>query len=251
MKGLCRTFALLAVGLLLAVPGWAAELTVSAAASLTNVFRELKPIFDKASPGNTLVFNFAASGPLLRQIESGAPVDVFASADQETMDQAAAKGLIDPKTRRNFAANTLVLIVPSHSTLGVQSARDLEKPAVTRIALGNPDSVPAGRYARQALNAQSLYDALKPKFILGESVRQVLDYVSREEVQAGFVYATDAAIAKGTVAVAVEMSGHTPITYPVAVVAASKNKELADVFRNFLASPEAQAVLAKYGFKKP
>ena len=200
---------------------------------------------------SVLLLNFAASGPLLQQIEAGAPVDVFASADQETMNKAASKGLIDPGSRTDFAANTLVMAVPADSALALKSPKDLTGHAVERIAMGNPDSVPAGRYARQALTAEGVYEALQPKFVLGESVRQVLDYVGRGEVQAGLVYNTDALIAKGKVTVACEMTGHDPVTYPVAVVAASKEKTDAVKFIAFLASPEGQAVLARYGFRKP
>jgi len=245
------TMLFLAFALGSVVPAMAGEITISAAASLTNAFQELKPLFEKASPGTTLLFNFAASGPLLKQIESGAPVDVFASADQETMNQAVAKKLIAESTRKDFAANTLVMITPSDSTLGLKAPKDLSNPKVERIAIGNPDSVPVGRYTRQSLTAAGLYDALKPKFILGESVRQVLDYVGRGEVQVGFVYNTDAMIAKEKVKVASEMSAHDTVTYPAAVIAASQKKAEAEKFLAFITSPEGQAVLAKYGFKKP
>lgn len=246
-----RTLLFLALALGSVVPAMAGEITVSAAASLTNAFQELKPLFEKAAPGTTLLFNFAASGPLLKQIESGAPVDVFASADQETMNQAVAKKLIVETTRKDFAANTLVMITPSDSMLGLKAPKDLSNPKVERIAIGNPDSVPVGRYTRQSLTAAGLYDALKPKFILGESVRQVLDYVGRGEVQVGFVYNTDAMIAKDKVKVASEMSAHDTVTYPAAVIAASQKKAEAEKFLAFITSPEGQAVLAKYGFKKP
>lgn len=242
---------LVALVLSLSLPAAAGELTISAAASLTNAFQELKPLFEKASPGTTLLLNFAASGPLLKQMESGAPVDVFASADQETMDQAVAKGLIDTESRKNFTANTLVMVVPSDSALSLKAPKDLTDPKVEKIAIGNPDSVPAGRYARQSLTADGLYLVLQPKFVPGESVRQVLDYVGRGEVQAGFVYRTDALIAKGKVAVAAEMGGHEPVTYPVAVVASSGKKPEALRFIAFLGSSEGQAVLARYGFQKP
>lgn len=234
-----------------AAPLRAADLTVSAAASLTNAFQELKPLFEKANPGVNVLFNFAASGPLLKQIEAGAPVDVFASADQETMDQAASKKLMAEGTRKDFVANSLVMITPSDSKLGLRQAKDLAGASVARIAVGNPDSVPVGRYTRDSLAKDGLYETLKPKFVLGESVRQVLDYVSRGEVQAGFVYMTDAMIAKDKVAVAATMGGHAPITYPVAVVAASVHKDMGAKFVSFVLSAEGQAVLAKYGFKKP
>ncbi|WP_243361477.1 molybdate ABC transporter substrate-binding protein [Fundidesulfovibrio terrae] len=234
-----------------AAPLRAADLTVSAAASLTNAFQELKPLFEKANPGVNVLFNFAASGPLLKQIEAGAPVDVFASADQETMDQAASKKLMAEGTRKDFVANSLVMITPSDSKLGLKQVKDLTGAPVARIAVGNPDSVPVGRYTRDSLTKDGLYETLKPKFVQGESVRQVLDYVSRGEVQAGFVYMTDAMIAKDKVSVAATMGGHAPITYPIAVVAASANKDMAAKFTAFVLSAEGQAVLAKYGFKKP
>lgn len=246
-----NTVLFLALALTCSNPVMAGEITVSAAASLSNAFQELKPLFEKAAPGTTVQYNFAASGPLLKQMEAGAPVDVFASADQETMDQAVAKGLIVQGSRKNFTANTLVMIVPSDSTLGLKTPKDLSNPKVERIAIGNPGSVPAGRYARQSLTAAGLYDALQPRFILGESVRQVLDYVSRGEVQAGFVYNTDALIAKGKVTVAAQMSGHDAVTYPAAMLATSRNKDEVLKFLEFILSPEGQAVLARYGFQKP
>ena len=133
---------------LLAAPAKAAEMTISGAASLTNAFTELKGLFEKQHPGLTAHVNFAASNPLLKQIQEGAPVDVFASADQATMDKAVASKVVDPATRRDFALNDLVLIVPAGGKKPADLA-DLKN--FKRIAVGNPDSVPAGRYAREAL----------------------------------------------------------------------------------------------------
>ncbi len=229
----------------------AQELTVSAAASLTNAFPEIGKSFEQQHPGTKVIFNFAASGPLLQQIAQGAPVDVFASADQKTMNQAQEKGLIVPASRKNFVSNTLVLIVPQDSKLALSGLKDLASPAVKRVAVGNPATVPVGRYAQEALTQAGLWEALQPKLIMGESVRQVLDYVSRGEVDAGFVFATDAAIAKGKVKTVAEVQGHQPIVYPVALVAASQKKALAQEFLNFLSAPESVAILSKYGFGKP
>ena len=243
---------LVAVALMQAGPVLAAEeLTVSAAASLTNAFPEIGQTFEKQHPGTKVIFNFAASGPLLQQIAQGAPVDVFASADQKTMDQAQEKGLIVPASRKNFVSNTLVLIVPQDSKLNLTGPQDLTQPAVKRVAVGNPVSVPVGRYTKEALTQAGLWEALQPKLIMGESVRQVLDYVSRGEVDAGFVFATDAAIAKGKVKTVAEVQGHQPIVYPVALVAASQKQELGQEFLNLLDSPEGMAILTKYGFGKP
>ena len=235
--------------LFLATSVQAAELVVSAAASLTNAFGEMKAPFEKAHPGTNVVFNFAASGPLLKQIEQGAPVDVFASADQETMDKAAS--FIVPSSSVNFAANSLVLIVPTQSELSLNSPQDLKNANVTHIAIGNPESVPVGRYAKASLTAADLYTALEPKFVLAESVTQALDYVARGEVQAGFVYATDAALRADKVKVATEVAGHKPITYPIALLAASKEKETGQAFLDFVKGEDGQAILGKFGFKKP
>jgi len=247
MKRLILSLALVAA---LACPALAKDLTISAAASLTDAFTECKPLFEKANPGVTVTMNFAASGPLLKQIEQGAPVDVFASADQKTMDDAAAKNLIDAASRKNFAQNALVLAIPAGTTT-VKNLASLSDAKVTKIGVGNPDTVPVGRYTKAALEKLGIWNALLPKCILAESVRQVLDYLSRGEVDAGFVYATDAKQGGDKVKVVEEIPLEKPVSYPVAVLAATKNKSEAAAFVTFLTSPEGAAVLAKYGFKKP
>lgn len=230
-------------------PAVAGDLLVSAAASLTNAFQEMKEPFEKAHPGTTLVFNFAASGALLKQMEQGAPVDVFASADQETMDKAAQ--LIDEPTRVDFAGNALVMVVPAEGGQPLTAPEELRSDRVKLVAIGNPDSVPAGRYAKGALEAAGLYEPLTPKFVMAESVRQALDYVARGEVQAGFVYATDAVLRADRVKVAAEIPGHKPISYPVALLKDSKGKEMGQTFIDFIKGEEGQAILAGFGFKKP
>ena len=229
----------------------AADLTVSAAASLTNAMRDLGPAFEAQHPGTKVVFNFAASDALLAQIAKGAPVDVFASADQTAMDRAAAQKLIVPGTRRDFVANTLVMVVPGESRLGVATLADLLKTEVERVAIGNPAGVPAGRYAKGALESAKLWAAVEPKAVMAQSVRQALDYVARGEVEAGFVYATDAAIMKDKVRVVATVATVTPITYPIAAIAGSPNPSAARQFLGFLAGPAAQAVLARHGFGTP
>ena len=227
------------------------ELIVSAAASLTNAMKEVAAQYDKAHPGTKAVCNFAASGVLLQQMAKGAPVDVFASADQKTMNQAQEKKLIIPATRKNFVSNRLVLIVPMDSKLTLNGLKDLTGPQVKRIAVGNPATVPAGRYAKEALVSAGLWDKLSPKFVLAESVRQVLDYVRRGEVDAGLVYSTDAAIAKGKVKVVQTVTEHAPILYPIAVTASTGKKALAQTFVDFVVSPPAQEIFKKFGFGKP
>lgn len=244
---LCLGAALLALSF---VAAQAADLTVSAAASLTNAFRELGPAFEAQNPGTQVVFNFAASDALLAQIAKGAPADVFASADQEAMDRADAQKLLVAGTRRNFVANALVMIVPSDSALGLAAMADLQKPEVKKVAIGNPAGVPVGRYTKGALEAAKLWAAVEPKAVMAQSVRQALDYVARGEVEAGFVYATDAAIMKDKVKVVATIPTTTPITYPMAAVAGSPNPEAARKFLEFVARPAAQAVLARFGFVK-
>jgi len=238
---------------LAALPLWAAaqQLTVSAAASLTDAFKEIGTRFEAARPGATLRFNFAASGVLLQQIAQGAPVDVFVSADQDTMNRAADQKLVATDTLRDFAANSLVLVTPAQGAVAIAALADLKKASVRRIAVGKVASVPVGRYTQQALGSAQLWSALNPKLVFADNVRQVLDYVARGEVEAGFVYRTDAEIAKDRVRIAMTAGGHLPVTYPVAVVADSKQAALARDFVNFLSGNDAQVILARYGFGKP
>jgi molybdate transport system substrate-binding protein len=241
-----------AAALLAAVSGLAAaaELTVSAAASLTGAFREIGGGFEAAHPGQKVQFNFAASGPLLQQIAKGAPVDVFASADQETMNQAEQQKLVVAATRANFVSNSLVVIVPADRA-PPKALADLVAPAVRQVALGVPASVPVGRYSRAVLEKAGLWPQIEAKMIGAQSVRQVLDYVARGEVDAGFVYATDAALMPGKVRIAFAVPTEQPVLYPIAVVAASANAAVAESFVAYVGSPPAQAVLARYGFARP
>jgi len=248
-----RPLRLLSVVLALALPLAAAaqQITVSAAASLTDAFKEIGPRFEAARAGSTVRFNFAASGVLLQQIAQGAPVDVFASADQDTMNRGADQKLIDTATRKDFVTNSLVLIEPAQGAVGLKSLQDLSGAGVKRIAIGKTATVPVGRYTKQVLANADLWTTLEPKFVQADSVRQVLDYVSRGEVEAGFVYRTDAAVAGDKVKIAFTPTGHTPVTYPIAVVAESRQKALAGDFIAFLSTPAAQEVLTRYGFGKP
>lgn len=226
----------------------AAEVVVSAAASLTNAFNELKPLFEKQHPGLVIHCNYAASGALFRQIQEGAPADVFASADQANMDKAVAAGVVDAASRRDFVRNSLVLIVPRGGKRPA-SLKDLTK--FGRIAVGAPASVPAGRYAQEALQKAGLWDRLQAQFIFGNNVRQVLSYVAQGEVDAGFVYATDARQQAAAVDVVMTVPGHTPVLYPIAVVSTGKNPAMGQAFLDFVLTPEAGAVLARYGFERP
>lgn len=229
----------------------AAEVTVSAAASLTNAFRELSQSFEAAYPGDKVLLNFAASDALVQQIAKGAPVDVLASADQDAMDKAEAQQLLAHGTRKNFASNSLVLVVPASSTLPIKSLADLKLPAVAKITMGNPAGVPIGRYSKEALEKAGLWAAVEPKLVFGASVRQSLDYVARGEVDAGFVYVTDAGAQKDKVKVALPVPSAEPVTYPIAATRTAPNAALARKFLAYVHAPAGQAILAKYGFGKP
>lgn len=229
------------------------EITVSAAASLGNAFNALAPLFAAAHPGDRIRLNLAASGTLLQQLAQGAPVDVLATADAVTMDQAESKGLVAAGARHDFATNALVVVVPKAAPAAPRPARleDLKQPAFARIAVGLPASVPAGRYARAALEQAGLWNVLSPRFITAQSVRQALDYAARGEVDAAFVYATDAATMPDKVRVAFTVPTPTRVRYPIATVAGSAHADAARRFVAFVASPAAQAVLTAHGFGPP
>lgn len=225
------------------------EILVSAAASLTDAFTEIGAAFSKATPHTTVRFNFAASGALKQQIEQGAPVDVFASASPKEIDELQAKGRIETATRTDFAGNRLSLIAPLRSK--IRQWNDLRLPAVRRVALSNPASVPSGRYAQETLTKRGLWRAVQPKAVFGENVRQTLTYVASGDVDAGIVFATDARVEAKRVRVVQEaISGkdHTPIVYPAAVVADAPNAPKARLFVAFLKSRTALSILKRFGF---
>lgn len=235
------------------VPAAAAEesLTIGAAISLGPAFTEIARAFEAANPGATVRLTTGASGVLLAQLKAGAPMDVLASADTQTLDDAASQSLLRADSRVDIARNTLVLVVPQGSTLALARLADLSQPAVRRIAAGNPATVPAGRYAQAALQAAGLDAALKDRLVPTQNVRQALDYVARGEVDAGFVYATDAAQLPDKVLVRLTVPTPTPIVYPMAVTAASPQPALAQRFVAFVRSEAAQAVLRRHGFASP
>ncbi|MDQ1275584.1 MAG: molybdate transport system substrate-binding protein [Euryarchaeota archaeon] len=222
---------------------------VSAAASLTEAFTDMESQFEAENPGVDVNFNFAGSGNLRTQIEGGAPVDVFASADEKNMDILAGEELIDNSTRKDFAQNSLVLIVPANSDLNITGIEDLTSPEVGRIAIGNPDTAPVGKYTTQTLTEAGIWDQLENKTVLADDVKQVLVYVERGEVDAGFVYMTDAKTADPeTIKIVTNVTVSTPISYPIAVVSVSENKEEAQSFLNYVTGEEGQEILEEYGF---
>lgn len=243
-----------AAGLAAAPAARAADpVVVFAAASLTNAFQEIGKAWQ--AKGNPEVkFSFAASSALAKQIEQGAPAAVFASADQEWMDYLAARNLVDKATRRTFAANSLVLVVPADRPATVDLSRGASLQQWLgdgRIATGDPDHVPVGKYAKASLTALGAWDAIAPRLVRADNVRAALAFVERGEVAAGIVYSTDAAISsKVKVAGTFPASSHEPITYPVAL-AAGPAGAAGRPFLDFLATDEAKAIMRKHGFGSP
>jgi molybdate transport system substrate-binding protein len=225
-----------------------ATLTVSAAASLQDALRATAGEYKRLQPGAPEVqFNFGASGALAQQIEQGAPVDVFISAAPQPMDQLSSKGLLLPGTRRDLLRNSIVLVVPAHGE--ALTFAGLTAPGVKQIALGDPASVPAGDYGRQVLTSAGVWGRVQPKLVLAKDVRQVLAYVATGNVDAGIVYATDASESRDVkvAAIAPERS-HTPVVYPAAAIAKTRDSAAARAFLEFLEGPEARAIFTARGF---
>jgi molybdate transport system substrate-binding protein len=234
-------------------PAAAQELTLGVAISMKEAIETLGRGFTASRPGLALRYHLGASGDLQKQIEAGAPIDVFVSAATGQMDELERKGLIVSETRRAFARNVLVVVQPAGSGRDLTAVGDLFAPRVTRVAVGNPKTVPAGQYSQESLRAVGAWDRLGPKLVFGENVRQVLEYVARGEVDAGFVYATDLAAAGPRVREAFRPGEETysPVVYPVAVVAGSHQVALARTFVELVTGVEGQAVLRRLGFQLP
>lgn len=222
------------------------NLTVAAAASLQDAMKELADVYRKIEPGVTIDFNFASSGTLQKQIEEGAPLDLFLSAGQKQMDAVAAKGLIDPATRRDLLGNEMVLIIPGSGK--ITKFEELAGTGINKISIGTPETVPAGKYAKETLVSQNLWEKVQSKLVLAKDVRQVLTYVETGNVDAGLVYKSDAMLGKDIkIAASAPAGSHQPIVYPVAVVKGTKYPQQAKAFAAFLTSPEAAAIFKKYG----
>lgn len=226
------------------------SITVAAAISMKEALAEAGAAFTEKT-GTEVKFSLGASGKLAEQIKGGAPIDVFVSAAQKQIDDLVNAKLIDKDAPKAIASNELVLIAPAKAESKLDSFQSLAN--VTRLSIGNPKSVPAGMYAQQVLEALKLGEPLKDRIIFGASVRQVLDYVERGEVDAGIVYRTDAMSSgeKVRVVAAADPKLHDPIVYPAAALKESTQKPLADAFVAFLQTEPARLILAKHGFKPP
>lgn len=225
-----------------------ATLTVSAAASLENALSPIADAYTRLHPHTKIEFNFGGSGSLARQIEEGAPVDIFLSASPQPMARLASRGLLLDGTRRDLLRGEIVLIVP-RSGVDIQSFDALAGPRVKLIAMGDPASVPAGDYGKQVLTSLGLWSRVKSKLIFAKDVRQVLSYVETGNADAGLVYATDARESSTVrVAAAAPESSHAPVVYPVAVLRHTRDAVAARDFVAFLSGPEARAVFVSQGF---
>lgn len=224
-----------------------AEVVVSAAASLTDVMTELSTAYAATRPGVVIRNNFGASGTLEQQIRRGAGVDLFVPAAARQMDALQSDGMVDGGSRRVLAGNELVLVVPASGGAGVASLEALASARVERVAIGEPGSVPAGEYARAALEQLGLWESVRGKAVFTTTVRQALTYAERGEVDAALVYRTDAlGSARVRVVAAAPPGSHPPIVYPAALVAGAG--EAARGYLDFLTGPEAAVVLRRHGF---
>ena len=224
------------------------DIVVSAAASLTDALKEIGRMYQSKSK-NRVTFVFASSSTLARQIEAGAPADVFFSADVQTMNALERNGRLEPGTRRQLLSNQLVIIVPADKPTVVNSPEDLLDPRVRRIALAEPSSVPAGVYSKTYLESLGLWDKIKPKVVPVLDVRATLASVESGNVEAGFVYKTDAGSSKRVKTVFEVPIGKGPeIVYPVAILKESKSKAAAKEFLNVMVSPSGADVFKRYGF---
>ena len=225
------------------------ELNISAAASLKNAMAEIQALYLKEKPNCKLTFNFNASGTLQTQIEQGADVDVFFSAASSNMNTLKTKGLLVDSTIKNLLGNDVVLIVPKDSKLTISSFKDVTDSSVKSIGIGEPGSVPAGKYAQDVFTYYSIWDTVKAKAVFGSPVTQILTWVETGNVDCGVVYSTDAAASSKVKVIATAADDtHTPIIYPAAVIKASTHQVGAADFVNFLSSSSAKAIFVKYGF---
>ena len=225
------------------------ELNISAAVSLKDALAEIQTNYQKKMPHVKLLYNLGASGSLQKQIEQGAPADLFISAAPKQMDELERKHLISKGSRINLVENQLVLVTPKTSAFVLKDFSDIQQAAVKKIALGETAVVPAGQYAQQALASMGLWETVKEKAVYAKDVRTVLTYVETGNVEAGFVYKTDAAASEKVQIAAIAPAGsHAPIVYPMGMMEGAKNQKAAEAFALYLTGAEGKAVFEKYGF---
>ncbi|MEC0170603.1 molybdate ABC transporter substrate-binding protein [Paenibacillus graminis] len=224
------------------------EIVVSAAASLQDSLDKIAVLYEKQHPDIDLVFNYGASGTLQKQIEQGAPADLFFSAGDKQMKALVDGGLISDN--KQLLKNQLVLVVPSNSTASITAITQLTDKGFKKVAVGQPESVPAGQYAQQSLTAKKVWDKLQSKLVFAKDVRQVLSYVETGNADAGFVYKTDALTSsKVKIRLTVGAHVHKAINYPVGIVKDSKHTAEAKAFYSYVQTKAASDIFTSYGFK--
>ncbi len=225
------------------------EITILAAASLTDVCNEIKTKYEAANKGVMLTFSYGSSGALQTQIEEGAPADLFMSAATKQMMALDEKGLMESGTITELLENKVVLIVPKDSSAGIETFEDVATEKVSMIGLGDPASVPVGQYSEEIFTSLGILETVKKKANYGTDVRNVLSWVETGVVDCGVVYATDANISQNVTVVTSAPEGTCkPVIYPVGVVKASKNKEAARAFMEYLQTDEIMELFETYGF---
>lgn len=225
------------------------ELTVAAASDLTPAFEEIGRAFESTYK-TKVVFVFGSTGMLTRQIENGAPVDLFAAASMSYLDELDQKGLIIPDSKAIYARGRITLWTPNESTLRLEGIKDLARPEVMRIAIANPDHAPYGLAARQALESAGIWESVKPKLVYGDNIRQTLQYAQTGNVDVAIVALSLSAQSRGRWSLIPEEL-HQPLDQGLAIMKTTRNEKAARDFATFLTGPEGHAVMQKYGFTFP
>lgn len=227
-------------------------ITVSASAVMTEAFTDMEKEFEADNSGIDLIMNFGNAGSLRMQIEGGAPIDVFAPADVIHMDMLASKGLVYNDSRKDFAGSTLVMIVPKGNVLNLTSIEDLSKPEVKKIALSDTEASTVGRYTKQSLMEEGLWNSVQNKLLTGDTVKNSLVFVERGEADAGFVFMTDVSSAQpDTIEVVSSVPVSMPIVYPISIVSATQHPKESQLFIDFVTGEKGRYILEQYGFSIP
>ncbi|QOS99175.1 molybdate ABC transporter substrate-binding protein [Brevibacterium sp. JNUCC-42] len=225
------------------------EIFVSAAASMTDVLQDVKKEYETKHPNVTLTYNFGGSGKLAQQIEQGAPSDLFISASSKDMNSLKEKNLIAEDSLTKLVTNEMVLIAPKESTISVDSFEKITPALVKQFAIGEPSSVPVGRYTEEALTKLGLWEKMKPTMVYAKDVRQVLTYVESGNAELGVVYKSDALTSdKIKILATANQEWHSPIVYPAALVKATNHQKEAQEFLTFLTTDFSKSAFEKYGF---
>ncbi|MDF2633212.1 MAG: molybdenum transporter, periplasmic molybdate-binding protein [Pelosinus sp.] len=225
------------------------EINVSAAVSLKDALTEIQTNYELQHPNIKLIYNFGASGALQKQIEQGAPADIFISAAPKQMNDLEAKNLVNKATRKNLVENKLVIIIPQASTLHITKFEDVTKDEFQKLSIGETTTVPAGQYAQEVFRKLGIWDKIRDKTVLAKDVRTVLTYVETGNVDAGIVYQTDAnSSSKVRIAATAPEGSHQPIVYPVALLSETKHQKAGEDFLTYLSTSKSRVIFEKYGF---